>query len=384
MKRRRKPSKAKTEEQGMLPFDAAAPPPAPARKKAARRRTKPRRKIQAGLEPVEERKIEAVAGPMPAAGERSEARVAIPIHPADKPPAPIEEPAPVRESSPATMRAAEAAGVSSPSVSRGGFWKGLCHALRMQNTMPCVGLAVLAGCLTFVIAPDEGPTLESRVSAALDPSLPVIVIDAGHGGKDDGARSNGLVEKNLTLDVAFRVDRLLKTFGFRTQFTRDADTYLSLSERAAVANGIENSLFVSLHFNQSSNSAASGVETYYATEKVAPEAEWTWVGYFNESAPLADADTGEDLAGYVQAALLSRTEAANRGIKARRLYVVRNTRAPAVLVECGFLSNPFEARLIATAGYRDRLAAAIVEGVIHFQKGRPKIEPPAQLVKAER
>ncbi|MEO8350543.1 MAG: N-acetylmuramoyl-L-alanine amidase [Chthoniobacteraceae bacterium] len=254
----------------------------------------------------------------------------------------------------------------------------------MQNTMPCVGLAVMAGCLTFVIAPDEFPTLESRIEAALDPALPTIVIDAGHGGKDDGARASGLVEKDLTLDVAIRVDQLLQNAGFTTAFTRETDQYLTLAERAAMANGIENSLFVSLHFNQSTTSAATGVETYYATEKVAPEAAWTWIGYFTEPESPADADTGEELAGYVQAALLNRTNATNRGIKARKLYVVRHTRSPAILVECGFLSNPFEARLIASTAYRDRLAAAIVEGIIQFQKGRPQAEPPTQLVKAAR
>ncbi len=285
------------------------------------------------------------------------------------------------ESSPVTAVPCE---TETSASSRPGFWRRLCHAFRMQNTMPCVGLAVMAGCLTFVITPDESPTLESRLEAVLDPAFPTIVIDAGHGGKDDGARANGLVEKELTLDVAIRVDQLLQAAGFKTVFTRESDQYLTLAERAAMANGIENSLFVSLHFNKSTTSTATGVETFYATEKVAPEAAWTWVGYFTEPEPPADADKGEELAGFVQAALLTRTNATNRGIKARKLYVVRHTRSPAILVECGFLSNPFEARLIANSAYRDRLAAAIVEGIIQFQEGRPRVEPPTQLVKTER
>ena len=273
---------------------------------------------------------------------------------------------------------------TSPPRPRVGIWAILCKALRMQHSMPCVGLVVLAGCLTFVIAPDEQPGMDSRIAAALDPALPTVVIDPGHGGRDEGAKANGLVEKNLTLDLAFRVERLLQTFGFKTLLTRRDDTYFTLEERAALANQIDHSFFVSLHFNQASNSAASGVETYYASEKVAPEAAWNWVGYFNKPEPPAGSDTGETFAGYVQTALISRTDATNRGIKARKLYVVRHTRSAAVLVEGGFLSNPFDARLIATPEYRDRLAAAIVEGVIHFQKTQPRPEPPAQLAKTTR
>lgn len=262
-----------------------------------------------------------------------------------------------------------------------GFWQGVYKALRMENAMPCVGLVVLAGCLTFVIAPDEQPSMDSRISVALDPALPTIVIDPGHGGRDAGAKANGLVEKEVTLDLALRVERLLKTFGFKTKLTRRDDTYLTLQERAAIANQVEHSFFVSLHFNKSSP-AASGVETYYATEKVSPEAAWSWVGYFNKSGPPAGVDNGETLAGYLQTALVNRTETGNRGIKARELYVVRHTRAPAVLIEAGFLSNPFDARLIGAPEYRDRLAAAIVEGIIQFHKTQPRPKPPTQLVKA--
>jgi N-acetylmuramoyl-L-alanine amidase len=268
------------------------------------------------------------------------------------------------------------------SVAGSGFWQTISKALRMQNAMPCVGLVVLAGCLTFVIAPDDQPSVDSRISAALDPALPTIVIDPGHGGIDDGAKGNGLVEKEITLDLAFRVEQLLKTFGFKTILTRRDDTYLTLAERAAIANHVEHSFFVSLHFNKSPYAAASGVETYYATEKVAPEADWSWVGYFSKPVARTGADNGETLAGYIQTALVNRTETGNRGIKARELYVVRHTRAPAVLIEAGFLSNSFDARLLGAPEYRDRLAAAIVEGVIQFHKTQPRPKTPTQLAKA--
>lgn len=264
-----------------------------------------------------------------------------------------------------------------------GAWGKLCKALHMEVVTPTVGLISLAGCLTFLIVPQEAP-LDLHVAAALRPSLlPTVVVDAGHGGRDAGARANGLVEKDLSLDLANRLDQRLQVLGFKTVMTRTSDAYLSLEERAAIANRVEFSIFVSLHCNNSASSAASGVETYFATEKITPEAEWTFAGIFARPDRLANADRGENLAGYVQASMLNRTDAGNRGIKARPLYVVRHTRAPAVLVEAGFLSNPFEARLLATPEYRERLASAVAEGVAEFARTMPPPPKPApQLARA--
>ena len=245
--------------------------------------------------------------------------------------------------------------------------------------MPCVGLVVLAGCLTFIVAPDEEPTPESRLAAALGGALPTVVIDPGHGGNDEGARGRGLKEKELSLDLALRVEKLLGAFSFPTVLTRREDTYVALSERVAIANKIDNAIFLSIHFNHSRDSSATGVETFYATVKVPPESAWTWVGFFSKPDPVFS-DNGEDLAGYVQSSLISRTDAANRGIKAREFYVVRHTRCPAVLVEGGFLNNPLDARLIGNAEYLDRLAKAIAEGVLTYQKNRPPpAVPPAKI-----
>ncbi|MEA3212986.1 MAG: N-acetylmuramoyl-L-alanine amidase [Chthoniobacter sp.] len=233
--------------------------------------------------------------------------------------------------------------------------------------MPCVGLIVLGGCLTFIVAPDEQPYFRSE--PALVSAFPTVVLDAGHGGNDDGAHGNGLVEKDLTLDVVQRTDALLKQFGFKTLLTRTYDTYVSLPERAAIGNSLDNAIFVSIHFNHArgSGSSAMGVETFYASQKVPPEAAWTWVGIFNKPEP-APTDNGETLAAFIQSSLSTRTEATNRGISGRPLYVVRHTRCPAALVECGFISNPFEARLIANPEYRDRVAKAIGEGIMGYTR----------------
>jgi N-acetylmuramoyl-L-alanine amidase len=239
--------------------------------------------------------------------------------------------------------------------------------------MPCVGLIVLGGCLTFIVAPDEQPDFESAAFARS--AFPIVVLDPGHGGRDDGARSNGLVEKELTLDVANRTEKLLQQFGFQTVLTRADDTYVALPARAAIANRIDNAIFVSIHFNHAYS--GTGIETFYASQKVPPESTWTWVGFFNKPAPVT-ADNGETLAGLIQASMVTRTEATNRGIRGRPLYVVRHTRCPAVLVECGFISNPFEARLIANTDYRDRLAKALAEGVMGYTRSRPQsaTQPP--------
>jgi N-acetylmuramoyl-L-alanine amidase len=254
--------------------------------------------------------------------------------------------------------------------------------MRMKNAMPCVGLVVLAGCLTFIVAPDEGPTLENRLDAVLNP-FPTVVLDPGHGGKDDGARANGLVEKNLSLDVALRVEKILKPFNFPVLVTRRDDTFISLEDRASMANKLENAIFVSIHFNHAPDHASTGVETFYASQKVLAEPEWTWIGFFNKPEPQP-VDNGETLAGFIQTALVMRTEAVNRGIKGRELYVVRHTRCPAVLVEGGFINNPLEAQMISNDSYRERLARAIAEGIMSYQKTRPHPTPqPTKLAQSK-
>ena len=261
-----------------------------------------------------------------------------------------------------------------------GLWTLLCKALHMRNTMPCVGLVVLAGCLTFVIAPDA--TLPGEKSPlALGSELLTVVIDPGHGGKDDGAKGNGLVEKDLTLDLALRVEKVLKLYGFPTVLTRRDNSTISLADRTAKANEFDHSIVLSLHFNHDNVTSSEGLETFYAKRKVPLENAWTWVGFFSKP-ELDTADTGEALAGAVQAAIVTHTEARNRGIKPSDLYMVRHTRAPSVLIEGGFLSNAFEARLLANPEYRDRLASAIAQGVMSYQKAQPRsrVSPPlAQL-----
>ena len=150
---------------------------------------------------------------------------------------------------------------------------------------------------------------ESR--AAQPPAAPgpfaVVVLDPGHGGQDSGAMCGGLLEKDLTLDVARRIDRLLDSEGIATLMTRLGDTYVSLADRAAFANRIRNCIFVSIHFNEDNKPVARGVETYYASHQIAiASSVASWLPFLWR--PLSESPNPESqrLAGFIQEALVAR------------------------------------------------------------------------------
>jgi len=253
----------------------------------------------------------------------------------------------------------------------------------LRHGMPCVGLIVFLGSFTFLIAPDDDlmPGLDgaSRRKSLPPDGPPMVVIDPGHGGIDEGTKYFGLAEKDVALDVGQRLERVLKSMHVATTMTRRDDVYVPLPERVEIANrladGNSNVIFVSIHFNQSAVEGVDGIETYYADQKLPQATDWTWVGFFNppEVEPL---DNGENLAADVQAALVSRMLVSNRGIKSRALFVVRHTRMPAVLVECGFLSNKIENQMLRNDGYRDRLAQGLAAGIATYIHA---MRPPAAL-----
>ena len=168
-----------------------------------------------------------------------------------------------------------------------------------------------------------------------------IVIDPGHGGKDRGGiPGQRLSEKDLTLDVARRLRTDLREVGIRTVMTRTRDTFVSLQDRVAIANAQRNAIFVSIHFNAAKRYGASGIETYY----------------YQRSAL--------SLASQIQRRLLRTVPGEeNRGVKSRRYFVLRKTRIPAVLAECGFLTNGPEGARCMRPAYRQRLADAIASAI---------------------
>jgi N-acetylmuramoyl-L-alanine amidase len=173
-----------------------------------------------------------------------------------------------------------------------------------------------------------------------DGSPITVVVDAGHGGHDRGGIPGQRVsEKAMTLDVAQRLRKVLEASGYRVVMTRNSDVFVPLGTRCAIANSYRNGIFVSVHFNSAKRRGASGIETYF---------------YSRDSLALASA-----IHHYVAGGAPSE----NRGLRRRGYYVLRRTNVPAVLVECGFLTNPTEAAYAETASYRQKLAEAIAAGV---------------------
>lgn len=169
-----------------------------------------------------------------------------------------------------------------------------------------------------------------------------VVIDAGHGGDDPGTNGGGWEEKVITLSVAEKVQALLEEAEYEVIMSRTDDTYVALTDRAALTREFDAPVFVSIHCNAAENiPTANGIETY--------------------AAPDDEADA--ELAGCLQTRLIAATEAKDRGVKTSRLVVLTHNDAPAALVEIGFMTNTDECAKITDEDYQNTLAEAIVAGI---------------------
>jgi len=203
----------------------------------------------------------------------------------------------------------------------------------LQAALPAAGLLI-----TFLAC--SSYAAKSSRSSGGDGSPITVVIDAGHGGHDRGGiPGQRIAEKDMTLDVAQRLKNVLSASGYRVVMTRSTDVFVPLGGRVAIANSYRNAIFVCIHFNATGRSGASGIETYF---------------YSRDSLPLASA-----IHYYVTGGAPS----ANRGVRRRGYYVLRKTSIPAVLVECGFLTNPTEAAYAQSVSYRQKLAEEIAAGI---------------------
>jgi N-acetylmuramoyl-L-alanine amidase len=242
-----------------------------------------------------------------------------------------------------------------------------------QNVLALSGLLLMVASFVWMQlrhAEQPGARTESRTAQSSAPSKPfvVVVLDPGHGGQDSGAMCGGVLEKDLTLDVARRIDRLLNSEGIATLMTRVGDTYVSLADRAAFANRVRKCIFVSIHFNEDNQPVASGVETYYAAHQIiAGSFLASWLPFLWR--PLSDSPNPEsqDLAGLIQEALVARTCAVDRGVQARQFFVIANVTSPAVLIEGGFLTNKEDISKLASEDYRDQIAAAVADGILRYR-----------------
>jgi N-acetylmuramoyl-L-alanine amidase len=240
-----------------------------------------------------------------------------------------------------------------------------------QNALAVLGfLLMIASFVWMQRTPRLEPAARSRTAQlpATSRSFTVVVLDPGHGGQDSGAMCGGVLEKDLTLDVARRVDRLLEAEGIATLMTRLGDTYVSLADRAAFANRVSNCIFISIHFNEDNLPVSSGVETYYAAHQITGGSFLaSWLPFLWRALSESPNSESQNLAGFVQKALVARTHAADRGTKPGQFFVITNVTSPAALVEGGFLTNTEDISKLASAEYREQIAAAVADGILRYR-----------------
>jgi N-acetylmuramoyl-L-alanine amidase len=221
---------------------------------------------------------------------------------------------------------------------------------RLTYRILVLGVSGLLGACATGPRPTEVGTLDTSKS------FKTVVVDAGHGGKDNGAyRKFGGAEKIATLDVAKRLARKLHDSEVKVVMTRSTDVFVPLDERVEIENAQNNSIFVSIHFNDSRRRAVHGFETYYHS-------------------PMS-----LELAQAIQAKLTTISRFSNRGVHRANFRVLRLAKYPAVLVECGFLSNRREGGSARDADYREALADKIAEAIVEQRYGSGVYRQTAQV-----
>ena len=223
------------------------------------------------------------------------------------------------------------------------------------------------------------PLLTPQVFSSI-PKLRTIVIDPGHGGRNPGAinKNLGMVEKDLTLDLARRLKAILESRGYRVFLTRDKDQTVDNGNRPLIANRYGADLFICLHFNSVESRSVKGIETYTFTPQNQPStARSRLVDEDRKAFPSNRYDPWSTLSAfYVQRQLIKTMGAVDRGIKKARFSMMIDLQCPGILVEGGFFSHYEEARKIKTINHRIRLAEAIADGVATYHKTLDRISNP--------
>ena len=178
------------------------------------------------------------------------------------------------------------------------------------------------------------------------PSKKVIVLDAGHGGDDEGAKVDALLEKRVSLTTTLLTKRYLEMMGYRVVLTRNKDVFISLSQRVQVASRFDDAIFVSIHYNSCPSTEVSGIEIFY-----------------HEGADGKRNRQSRRLAQCVLSDLIENTLAPSRGVKINRFYVLRETSVPAILIEAGFMTNRDERLKLKTKTYLEKIAEGIAKGI---------------------
>lgn len=260
----------------------------------------------------------------------------------------------------------------------------------MSRRRYALGLAIGLLAVLLVVPMDF---LSGTASAAPDRDaapdrFDAIVIDAGHGGHDEGATGpTGLHEKDLVLDVSKRLAERLRKRGLQVTLTRSRDEFLSLEQRTAVANDARADLFLSIHANASSSRKPRGIETYFAsldsTDAAARETAERENSAFGAAAPRFGSDDplaailgdlietqhlqeSSEFAKLAQSELSRIGRSRSRGVKQAPFVVLMGVQMPASLVEIGFLSNPDDEKSLRRNRQRSAIADALVEAVLTF------------------
>lgn len=193
-----------------------------------------------------------------------------------------------------------------------------------------------------------------------------VVIDPGHGGKDNGAQTL-YREKDLNLAIALKLRDELKKRGFVVFMTREKDTFLELEQRTAIAEKVKADIFISIHCNSASNRYIRGIETFCLTPEGAPSSSEKKASGSKQRGNAFD-NQNVYLAYLIQHFLIGNTASQDRGVKHARFAVLRTSSCPAVLVECGFLTNQPEMKNLAWGKYQQALAEAIAAAIVYYSK----------------
>lgn len=235
--------------------------------------------------------------------------------------------------------------------------------------------------LSYPVQEYAGRALFSRIDLCklIDPVLrpthisdavpfDTVVVDAGHGGHDAGARGIYGYEKDFALLMARAVRDALQARGFKVVMTRDTDTFITLGGRVAVANRTPNSIFLSLHFNAGGSSQATGIETFALTPQ-GSSASLERGGGYNANGLTGNAHDSANiaLATAVHAMVISKFRFVDRGIKRAQWSVLTGCRRPGILFEGGFVTNPEECRLVASDTYRKSVSSAIADAIVNYR-----------------
>src|SRR5215471_4696441 len=239
---------------------------------------------------------------------------------------------------------------------------------------------------------------------ALGLKIGKIVIDAGHGGHDTGTIGpNGLMEKDLVLDVALKLGKLLEDrMGAEVIYTRDDDTFIPLETRTAIANKEQADLFISIHANSSGDASARGIETYYlnftssadalevaARENAVSEKSIHELQDLVKKIALKEKiEESREFAADVQRSLYAGLSAKssgirNRGVTKAPFVVLIGANMPSILAEISFVSNPTDAKKLDTSEYRQRIAESLYKGIAKYVSGLSGVRVAARLTKSD-